>query len=692
MSIKEHNRARVVLTALLLSITTLFASPTQAALDNKGTEFFMAFMPNALCCTTPDQVFVELHLTGDVATMVTVEYPVNSPTFTTTVAVTPGSVTIVSIPSSAAQVWTAGTVENNAVHAFSNNEFVAYMINRAAFTSDAALVLPVDVLNTDYIAAGYANIFQDEFAVTAAFDNTTVTITPTNALTGGFATGVPFNIALNRGQAFLGQSASTGPAGELTGTTVKADKPIAMSNGNECTDVPTDSGACDHVFEVAQPVQTWGKSALAAPLALRPNGTVYRILASADNTTVQQDGATIGTINRGQFIDTGILAGAHLFSADKAIFVVGYMTGFTNPGNTTGDPSEGNVIPTEQYLQAYTFSTAGGDQFTQNFVTIIAQDSDVSGGTILLDGVVVLAADFTTIAGTGFSFASQALTSGSHTTSSTGFHGINVYGYNSADSYLYPGGAKFQFINPVGDPNPPFCSLTPGGSSANGSATDNRPSEDTNNNGVLDPGEDLNGNGQIDTDTGIFFVELNSGSSNLVLTIDPFVPGAGVVNYTVTVADLNPPGTGTITATDGAGNTCSVQVDLPLVDNTPPSPPNAAPVSPNPKLGCTGSACRVVIKCDAVSGTTCNVEVKVFVRASALRLSDDPAAKVRRRLLFASGVANIPAGQTANVRLKLRRAGKQIARTSTRRRIRGVMEIRNSTGAVSSTGIRIRLP
>jgi len=85
--------------------------------------------------------------------------------------------------------------------------------------------------------------------------------------------------------------------------------------------------------------------------------------------------------------------------------------------------------------------------------------------------------------------------------------------------------------------------------------------------------------------------------------------------------------------------------------------------------------------------------VKVFVPKSALRHSDDPAAKARRRLLFASSVANIPAGQTANVKLKLRKAGKQIAGTSTRKRIRGVMEIRNSTtGAVSSTRVRIRLP
>jgi len=76
-----------------------------------------------------------------------------------------------------------------------------------------------------------------------------------------------------------------------------------------------------------------------------------------------------------------------------------------------------------------------------------------------------------------------------------------------------------------------------------------------------------------------------------------------------------------------------------------------------------------------------------------LRLGDDPAARARRRLLFASGVSNIPAGRIKNVKLKLRRAGKQIVRTSTRKRIRGVMEIRNSTtGAISSTPVRIRLP
>ncbi|MGH8473188.1 MAG: S8 family serine peptidase, partial [Gammaproteobacteria bacterium] len=133
--------------------------------------------------------------------------------------------------------------------------------------------------------------------------------------------------------------------------------------------------------------------------------------------------------------------------------------------------------------------------------------------------------------------------------------------------------------------------------------------------------------------------------------------------------------------------------------NIPPTiptlPPIATPLSQNPRLGCTGPTCRVPIRCNAGSGSgkSCNISVNIFVPASALRLSDDPAAKAQRRLLFASGVASIPTGQSRNVKLKLRKAGKQIVRTSTRKRIRGVMEIRNSTtGAVSSTRVRLRLP
>ncbi len=546
----------LVISVTLVTIAFCFflISPVaKASLDNKGTDFIMAFLPN----NSPGAT-TELHLTSDVSTNVTIEYPVNSPIFTTTVAVSPGNITIVSVPTTASEGWNADSVQNNAVHAFSNDEFVAYLINLLSFTSDAALALPVDTMNTEYIVADY-DPFGSQFAVIAGFDNTTVRITPSSNMTGHNA-GVPFSVVLNRGQGYYGRTTST----TLTGTIISADRPVGLSNGNVCTTVPNGTGYCDHLFEVAQPVQSWGNRALVANLPNRPSGSIYRILASVDGTTVLQDGVSIGVINRGQFIETAVIPGNHIFEGDNPIYVVQYMTGQNFPGAISGDPAMGNMIPTEQYLSAYTFSTVGGGQFSQNFLTVIAQDSDVTGGTIRLDGVAISAENFTPIGTTGFQSAVVLLASGVHVTTSNGVHGITVEGYNNYDSYIFPGGALFQFINPVGDANPPVCNVQIQDSppSAAGSAVDNRPTEDTNNNGILDPGEDLNGNGQIDVDTGIFFVELLQGAVNLVLTVNPFTPGDGTVTYTVNLIDQNLPGTGTIRSTDGAGNTCSVVVTL----------------------------------------------------------------------------------------------------------------------------------
>ncbi|MCF6148554.1 MAG: hypothetical protein E3K37_07840 [Candidatus Kuenenia sp.] len=549
----------VVIAALLF----LGNSTARAALDNKGTDFIMAFMPNLDASIT-----LELHLTGDVATDVTVDYPVDSPTFTTTVGIVPGDVTIVTIPINAA-LWTPDAVANNAVHAFATDEFVCYMIHRRTASSDAALALPVDTMNTEYIVMDYNPAFVGaEFAVVAGFDNTTVTITPaTNII--GHAAGVAFDVILNRGEGYFARSSSTILTNTLTGSIISADKPVGVTNGDGCTQVPTGIVACDHIFEVAQPVQSWGTRALVANLPNRTGGTIYRILASQDNTTVTQDGVSIGTINRGQFIEVGPITGNHVFEGDNPIYVAQFMTGDGAAGATNGDPAMGNMIPTEQYLSNYTFSTVGGNQFAENFVTVIAEDGDVSGGTILLDGVAIPAADFTAIGTTGFSVAIVELSSGVHNTASNGVHGITVEGYNNFDSYIYPGGALFEFINPTGDANPPICEIeivAGDPPTATGTATDDRPSEDINGNDVLDDGEDLNGNGQIDEDSGIFFVELGVGAVNLTLTVDPFVPGDDSVSYNVELTDPTINGSGVVIVTDGAGNTCESEIELIVED------------------------------------------------------------------------------------------------------------------------------
>ena len=134
--------------------------------------------------------------------------------------------------------------------------------------------------------------------------------------------------------------------------------------------------------------------------------------------------------------------------------------------------------------------------------------------------------------------------------------------------------------------------------------------------------------------------------------------------------------------------------DIGAFELQPPLPPPAATAADqDPRVRCAGFNCRVLIQCDAVQGSTepCNTRVDVFIRAGALRLGEDGAAKARPRIRFAGAVANIPPGGTTNLRLTLTRRGRQIVRTSRRNKLRGVMEIRNSIGPVQTVRVTIRL-
>ncbi|MEM6283629.1 MAG: IgGFc-binding protein [Chloroflexota bacterium] len=529
---------------LTLVLVAAFAQPrasaqVQQTADNFGTEFITAFLPNF-----GGGGVLEVQLTSVSPVTVTVEYPIGS--VTNSVAVSPGDISIITIPG-AAQSWTPDGIASNLVRLTAPDDFAVYTVNRLQETSDAALALPVDVLNTEYIVSTYSGsviVAQDRgsFVVFAPFNDTTVTITPSNNMAGGRVAGTPFSILLNAGQGYLAQSATNGPNGSLAGTIVTASRPVGVVNGNVCTNIPPVVGFCDHVYEVAQPVQTWGNDFLAYELPFRPNGVIYRIVAATDGTNVTLNGAPVVTLNRGEVFETPELTDGQRFQANNPIFVTQYMTGSDSPGTGgIGDPAMGNVVPFAQYQNTYTFSTVGGGQFAQNVVTIIASDADV--GVLTLDGVAIPAGDYEPLT-TGFSVTLQAITEGTHNTASPNPHGITVQGYNTDDSYLYAGGGSFSFINPTNDLIPPAAAVT----------------------GTCDP---LAGTAS-DADSGVFNVELQN-PTNLQITVDPFIPGDSPVAFTVDRPDQTAQASGTVVVSDGSGNSVSTFLSIntdcvPVVD------------------------------------------------------------------------------------------------------------------------------
>ncbi|MCA1851137.1 MAG: hypothetical protein LC647_01710, partial [Beggiatoa sp.] len=110
------------------------------------------------------------------------------------------------------------------------------------------------------------------------------------------------------------------------------------------------------------------------------------------------------------------------------------------------------------------------------------------------------------------------------------------------------------------------------------------------------------------------------------------------------------------------------------------------------QLTCKNSGCRVPVTCNLAPalGTSCRNRITLFVRAPR-RLAEDLAAQASRRIRFAAAIANIPPGETESVWLRLTPTGRRIVRTVNRRRLKGVMEIRNSAGAIDRTTVRVRI-
>jgi hypothetical protein len=111
-------------------------------------------------------------------------------------------------------------------------------------------------------------------------------------------------------------------------------------------------------------------------------------------------------------------------------------------------------------------------------------------------------------------------------------------------------------------------------------------------------------------DTGIFFVQLDEGASNLTLTVDPFEQGDPEVDFVADLIDTCAVGMGTVTVTDGAGNSTAVIVDLEPQDSDGDGIPDDCDI-------CVASDLR-----DTVNIGICNSQVGNTLLPSGCTIAD----------------------------------------------------------------------
>ncbi len=237
------------------------------------------------------------------------------------------------------------------------------------------------------------------------------------------------------------QVCDPGRSYDLTGTHIVANAAVQVIAGHDCSFVPFDRPACDHLEESMTPLSTWGTSAVVSVPSSSAGGQyLLRVLSGADDNTILFDPPAHDpvTLDRGETIEFGAAQALHV-RGSKRILAGQYLVGAN--GGAIGDPSLTLAVPVDQYRQSYNFLSPS--TYTQNVVDVIALDTD----TVIIDGVLIT--NFTPVGGTRYRVASVPLTAAgaheAHGALSSGF-GIVLYGLANYASYMLPGGLRLRPI------------------------------------------------------------------------------------------------------------------------------------------------------------------------------------------------------------------------------------------------------
>ncbi len=376
-------------------LPSLLKAPT-----NAGTDFYFSFPPcyeeASIGFTNNCKVFVA----SSIEQTITVEVPGKS--WAATQIVKPNDVVEFIIPTGIAQPFlkpgaASAPVEQvypqAAIHVFSESPIIVYGVTRYNFTSDGFLAIPVSALGTEYIVASYPQYtaiesgfkLVSETTISAAYDQTEVTFemggTSSSKTSGGLKPGNDTTFLMNKGDVLC--FASDGNLQDISGSYIKASKPVGVVSGNQCANVPAGVLFCDFISEMDVPIFTWGKIYHITPFVGRKNNPIIRIFAKEKNTTIYRDGEPwLMLPGRSHRIDDGFVERRSsdgtprsvVISADKPIYVVAYNPGQTDD-NVSSDPFQLALTPQEQYQKEIVFCTPSSknsaDKFKTHYINLI---------------------------------------------------------------------------------------------------------------------------------------------------------------------------------------------------------------------------------------------------------------------------------------------------------------------------------
>jgi len=415
----------------------------------QGTDFYLTYTDH-LCVSIPPScpgtaVSNRVIITGPAAASGEVRFNGTTTPFT----ITAGGQSVVTLPANA--VLTSNeTVEAKAIRVTSSRPVSVYAVAEYRYSADGYLAVPTSRLGTRYLvmSRGYpdAALWGSAFAIAATQDGTTVTITPAAAgATKPAAT--PYDVALNAGQTYQ----LTNPAtGDMTGSIVLSDKPIAVFGGHRCIRIPIDKNACDYLVEQLVDTTRAGTKFRIVPFSGRTRYTV-RVMATAGSTTltcnpVPAGGCAATIAQAGGFVDMVATSGMEILASEPVI-VAQLMHGYDDQADNLGDPSMVLVTPEEHAVADASFAVHGLAANGGTYINVVIPTAAVN--SVRLDGAAVDPALFSAMGSYGFSGAAIAVTPGPHRLRASAPFTAMVYGYGADPvSYAYPAASSLAVTAP----------------------------------------------------------------------------------------------------------------------------------------------------------------------------------------------------------------------------------------------------
>ncbi|MBX3044179.1 MAG: T9SS type A sorting domain-containing protein [Candidatus Kapabacteria bacterium] len=298
-------------------------------------------------------------------------------------------------------------VNRRAMKITSDSPIIVYALVRLKNYSEGFIVLPKNFWGREYNISTYndfrnnTNTFAPSTAViVGGYDNTRVTFRlggndktriMLSNMKDSLVTGESYVMNLNEGDIWV--IPAVGNTNDLTGSTIRANRPVSVVTGNYCANVPMNISPCGHLIEQELPVTSFSYRYFVTPIIGRKRGSYVKVSAHAPNTDVMLNGSKQGTIaeNYGKEGE-GFLSfrvnndnKPAVISSDKRINVVQFNYG-KQDDEDDGIPFKTQVLSSEHFSKLIKFNLPAlkiSKFFVKNYANIIFKPD--SEGNIPID-------------------------------------------------------------------------------------------------------------------------------------------------------------------------------------------------------------------------------------------------------------------------------------------------------------------